>query len=261
MPKLAANLTTMFNEVPFLDRFEAAAKAGFKAVEYLFPYAHTKEEVAQRLKRTGLTQVMFNLPPGNWETGERGLAILPNRVEEFRAAVGKGIEYAEALDCTMVHAMAGVAPSGVHPARLRETYVSNLKFAAAEVAKRGLTLLIEPCNTRDIPGYYLCTSTQALAVIGAVAAPNLKLQYDIYHAQVMEGDLGHRLEMLLPTIGHIQISDLPGRHEPGTGEINYAYLLGHLDRIGYRGWVGCEYRPEAKTLDGLAWAKPYLGAN
>ncbi|HUC61393.1 MAG TPA: 2-oxo-tetronate isomerase [Alphaproteobacteria bacterium] len=261
MPKLAANLTTMFNEVPFLDRFEAAARAGFKAVEFLFPYAHSKGEVAGRLERFGLKQVMFNFPPGNWDAGERGLAILPDRVEEFRVAVVKGIDYAEALGCKMVHAMAGVAPSGVHPARLRETYVANLKFAAAKAAERGLTLLIEPCNTRDIPGYYLCTSTQALAVIGAVAAPNLRLQYDIYHAQVMEGDLSHRIERLLPTIGHIQISDLPGRHEPGTGEINYDYLLGHLDRLGYRGWVGCEYRPANGTVEGLGWAKPYLGAH
>lgn len=261
MPKLAANLTTMFNEVGFLDRFEAAASAGFKTVEFLFPYAHTKEEIAGRLKRFGLRQAMFNLPPGNWDGGERGIAILPDRMAEFRDAVGKAIEYARALDCGMIHAMAGVAPSGVHPARLRETYVNNLKFAAVEAAKHGLTLLIEPCNTRDIPGYYLCTSTQALAVIGAVAAPNLKLQYDIYHAQVMEGDLAHRLKNLLPVIGHIQISDLPGRHEPGTGEINYDFLLGHLDRIGYAGWVGCEYRPAGATLAGLGWAKAYLGAN
>jgi len=259
MPKLAANLTMMFNEVAFLERFEAAAKAGFKAVEYLFPYAHPKAEIAERLEAHGLAQALFNLPPGDWEAGERGTAILPNRINEFRDGLARAIEYAKALGCPRIHVMAGVAPSGVHPARLRETYVENLKFAAAEAAKENLTVLIEPINTRDMPGYYLCTSTQALAVIGAVKASNLRLQYDIYHAQIMEGDLAHTLENNLSVIGHIQIADTPGRHEPGSGEINYQFLLGFMDKVGYEGWVGCEYRPAAGTSAGLAWAKPWLG--
>ena len=258
MPKLAANLSMMFTESEFLARFGAAARAGFTAVEYLFPYAHAKEAIAEQLRSHRLRQVMFNLPPGNWEAGERGVAILPGRVGEFQDGVGHAIEYAKALGCSRLHAMAGVAPSGVHPARLRETYVGNLKYAAAEAAKEGITLLIEPINTRDIPGYYLCTSTQALAVIGAVGVPNLRLQYDIYHAQIMEGDLAHTLEKNLAVIGHIQIADTPGRHEPGTGEINYRFLLGFMDKVGYQGWVGCEYRPLGDTLAGLGWAKAYL---
>ncbi len=261
MPKLAANLSMMFNEVEFLERFEAASKAGFKAVEYLFPYAHAKEAIAERLAEHGLAQVLFNLPPGDWEAGERGIAILPNRVNEFRDGLGRAIEYAKTLGCPRIHVMAGVAPSGVHPARLRETYVENLKFASAAAAKENLTVLIEPINTRDIPGYYLCTSTQALAVMGAVKAANLKLQYDVYHAQIMEGDIAHTLERNLAVIGHIQIADTPGRHEPGTGEINYRFLLGFMDRVGYEGWVGCEYRPAAGTLPGLGWAKEFLGRN
>ncbi|HLI13511.1 MAG TPA: 2-oxo-tetronate isomerase [Alphaproteobacteria bacterium] len=260
MPKLAANLSMMFNEVDFLDRFGAAAKAGFKAVEYLFPYAYPKEQIAERLAAHGLGQVLFNLPPGNWEAGERGLAIMPDRIGEFQDGVGRAIDYAKALGCRRIHAMAGVAPAKMHPARLRETYVSNLKFAAAEAAKAGLTLVIEPINTRDIPGYYLCTSTQALAIIGAVGAANLKLQYDIYHAQIMEGDLAHTFEKNLAMIGHVQIADTPGRHEPGTGEINYNFLLGFMDKLGYQGWIGCEYRPLGDTVAGLAWAKPYLAA-
>jgi len=261
MPKLAANLSMMFTELDFLARFEAAGKAGFSAVEYLFPYPYPMEQLQERLARHGLQQAMFNLPPGDWEKGERGLAILPDRVSEFRDGVGTAIEYAKALGAKRLHAMAGVAPSGVHPARLREIYVENLKFAAAQAAKAGITLLIEPINSRDVPGYYLVTSTQALAVIGAVGAANLRLQYDIYHAQIMEGDLAHTLERNLGVIGHIQIADTPGRHEPGTGEINYSFLLGFMDRVGYAGWVGCEYRPLAGTLAGLGWARPYLGGN
>jgi len=258
MPKLAANLSMMFNEVEFLDRFAAAAKAGFRGVEYLFPYAYPKEAIGERLAKHGLAQALFNLPPGNWDAGERGVAILPDRVAEFQEGVGRAIEYAKTLKCERIHAMAGVAPSGVHPARLRETYVGNLKFAAAAAAKEGLTVVIEPINTRDIPGYYLCTSTQALAVIGAVGAANLRLQYDIYHAQIMEGDLAHTLQRNLGLIGHVQIADTPGRHEPGTGEINYNFLLRFMDDVGYQGWVGCEYRPAGDTVAGLSWARPFL---
>jgi hydroxypyruvate isomerase len=259
MPRLAANLSMMFTEVPFLDRLAAAAAAGFAAVEYLFPYAEPPEALAERLAENGLEQVLFNLPPGDWEAGERGLAILPDRVGAFRDGVGQAIEYAKALGCKRLHAMAGVAPSGVHPAQLRETYVENLKYAAREAAKAGITILIEPINSHDVPGYYLVTSTQALAVIGAVGAPNLRLQYDVYHAQIMEGDLAHTLEKNLGVIGHIQIADTPGRHEPGTGEISYDFLLGFMDKVGYAGWVGCEYRPRSGTLAGLGWARPYLG--
>jgi hydroxypyruvate isomerase len=261
MPKLAANLSMMFTELEFLDRFEAAARAGFAAVEYLFPYEHPKDAILERLRKYGLEQALFNLPPGDWAAGERGLAILPDRVEEFRDGVGRAIDYAKAFGCNRLHAMAGVAPSGVHPARLREIYVQNLKYAAEQAAKAGITMLIEPINSRDVPGYYLVTSTQALAVIGAVGTTNLRLQYDIYHAQIMEGDIAHTLERNLGVIGHIQIADTPGRHEPGTGEINYGFLLGFMDKVGYAGWVGCEYRPLAGTLEGLGWAKPYLQSN
>jgi hydroxypyruvate isomerase len=261
MPKLAANLSMMFAEHEFLDRFEAAARAGFSAVEYLFPYAHPKEAILERLRQHGLEQALFNLPPGDWDAGERGLAIHPDRVSEFRDGVGRAIDYATALGCKRLHAMAGVAPSGVHPARLREIYVQNLKYAAEQAAKVGITMLIEPINSRDVPGYYLVTSTQALAVIGAVGISNLRLQYDIYHAQIMEGDIAHTLERNLGVIGHIQIADTPGRHEPGTGEINYGFLLGFMDKVGYAGWVGCEYRPLAGTLEGLGWARSYLRGN
>jgi hydroxypyruvate isomerase len=261
MPKLAANLSMMFTELEFLDRFEAAARAGFAAVEYLFPYEHPKDAILERLRKYGLEQALFNLPPGDWAAGERGLAILPDRVEEFRDGVGRAIDYAKAFGCNRLHAMAGVAPSGVHPARLREIYVQNLKYAAEQAAKAGITMLIEPINSRDVPGYYLVTSTQALAVIGAVGTTNLRLQYDIYHAQIMEGDIAHTLERNLGVIGHIQIADTPGRHEPGTGEINYGFLLGFMDKVGYAGWVGCEYRPLAGTLEGLGWARSYLHGN
>lgn len=253
MPKFAANLTMMFNEVPFLDRFENAARAGFEAVEFLFPYAFAAADIKSRLDGNHLKLVLHNLPAGNWDAGERGIACLPGREGEFRAGVGKAIEYAKALRVPQVNCLAGKAPAGVDEAELKETFVANLKFAAAELGKAGLKLLIEPINTFDITGFYLSRTVQALAILDAVGADNAFVQYDIYHAQRMEGELAATMEKHLSRIGHIQLADNPGRHEPGTGEINYSFLFAHLDRIGYRGWVGCEYKPTKDTSTGLDW--------
>lgn len=258
MPKLAANLTMLFNEVEFLDRFAAAARCGFKGVEFLFPYAWPAERIAEKLHGSGLTQVLFNMPPGDWDKGERGLACLPDRVGEFRDNVGRAIEYAGVLGCRQLHAMAGLRPAGVAEEKLRETYVENLRFAAAETAKVGIRLLIEAINTRDIPGFYLNTSRQAFAIIDEVGSDNLFFQYDIYHMQIVEGDLARTIEANLPRIPHMQLADNPGRNEPGTGEVNYPFLLDFIDRIGYAGWIGCEYRPKAGTEAGLGWAARYL---
>jgi hydroxypyruvate isomerase len=253
MPRFAANLTMLWNELSFLDRFGAAARAGFDAVEFLFPYAHEPQQVADVAQKQRIAVALFNMPPGNWDAGERGLACLPSRRGEFQDGVGKAITYAKALGCDRVHAMAGLAPKGAAPEELRETYVSNLRFAAREVAKHGLTLLVEAINTRDIPGYYLTTSRQAFDVIEAVGEPNLHFQYDIYHMQIMEGDLAPTIERRLARIGHMQLADTPGRHEPGTGEINYDYLLARIDELGYRGRIGLEYKPLTTTDAGLGW--------
>jgi len=253
MPKFAANLTMLFNEHEFLDRFEAAAKAGFEAVEFLFPYAWPVAELQQRLKTHGLKLVLHNLPAGNWEAGDRGIACDPARVEEFRAGVARGIEYGTALGVPHLNCLAGKAPAGVDAAVLRSTFVANLRYAAAELKKAGLKLLIEPVNRFDIPGFYLNTTAQALAVLDEVGADNAYVQYDIYHAQRMEGELANTMSAQLARIGHIQLADNPGRNEPGTGEINYAFLFRHLDRIGYKGWIGCEYKPATRTEDGLGW--------
>ena len=258
MPRFAANLTMLFNEVGFLDRFAAAAEAGFKGVEYLFPYAYPKEELVERLRAHGLTQALHNLPAGDWDAGDRGIGCHPDRIGEFQEGVGRAVDYAAALGCPRVNCLAGIAPEGADPGVLRETFVANLKFAADALASAGITLLIEAINTRDIPGFYLCRTDQALAIIDEAGAPNLALQYDVYHMQIMEGDLAPTIERHLDRIGHIQISDTPGRHEPGTGEINYPFLFDHLDRLGYDGWVGCEYKPAAATADGLGWVRPYL---
>ena len=259
MPKLAANLSMMFNEVDFLDRFAAAAQAGFKGVEYLFPYGDDKHRLADLLAAHGLTQALHNLPAGDWDGGDRGLGCLADRVGEFQDGVGLAVEYATALGCKRLNALAGVAPEGADPEELRDTFVANLRFAAAACATAGITLVTEPINTRDIPGFYLCHTAQALAIIDEVGAPNLMLQYDVYHMQVMEGDLAPTIEANLGRIGHIQIADTPGRHEPGSGEINYGFLFGHIDAIGYDGWIGCEYKPATTTVEGLGWTKPYLG--
>lgn len=257
--RLAANLSMLFGEVGFLDRFEAAAAAGFRAVEYLFPYQHSPEELAGRLQASGLSQALFNLPAGDWDAGDRGLACLPDRTAEFREGVGLAAEYAAALGCRTVNALAGIAPSGADPERLTATLVDNLSYAAEELSGHGIRLVTEPINTIDIPGFFLTTTSQARGVLEKVGSDNLLIQYDAYHMQIMEGDLARTIEQNFALIGHVQIADNPGRHEPGTGEINYPFLLGHLDRLGYEGYVGCEYRPAAGTADGLGWAKEHLG--
>ncbi|MEZ5668193.1 MAG: hydroxypyruvate isomerase [Alphaproteobacteria bacterium] len=258
MPRLAANLSMLFNEVEFLDRFAAAAKAGFKGVEFLFPYAWPAEQIAERLAANNLTQALFNMPPGDWDAGERGYGCLPDKRGAFQDGVGQAIAYAKVLGCRTVHAMAGIAPAGADRRVLTETYVENISFAAAECAKEGITVVIEAINGRDIPGFFLNTSAQAIDILERVGATNARFQYDIYHMQIMEGDLAPTIERILPMIGHMQLADTPGRHEPGTGEINYGYLLPQIDRLGYSGWIGCEYRPAGDTAAGLGWARPYL---
>jgi len=253
MPKFAANLTMLFNEVPFLDRFERAAKAGFTAVEFLFPYAYPAQELKARLQANGLQLVLHNLPPGNWDGGERGIACLPDRVEEFRRGVVQGIEYGTALGAPQLNCLAGKVSQGADAAELRRTFVANLRYAAAELQKAGLKLLIEPINYYDIPGFYLNTTAQALSILDEVGSDNAYVQYDIYHAQRMEGELAATMQKHLPRIAHMQLADNPGRNEPGTGEINYAFLFAHLDRIGYGGWIGCEYKPAGLTEAGLGW--------
>ena len=253
MPKLAANLTMLYNEAPFLDRFALAAKDGFKAVEFLFPYAFKAEEIRQRLDTYGLQLVLHNLPAGNWDGGERGIACHPDRVAEFRQGVGQAIGYAKTLGVGQLNCLVGKAPAGVPDAELRKTLVENLRFAAAELKKVGLKLLVEPINTFDIPGFYLHGSSQTLAVLDEVGSDNAWLQYDIYHMQRMEGELAATMQKHLARIAHIQLADNPGRNEPGTGEIGYAFLFGFLDRIGYTGWIGCEYKPATTTTAGLGW--------
>jgi hydroxypyruvate isomerase len=259
MPKFAANLTMLYNEVDFMDRFKAASDSGFKGVEYLFPYAWPKEQLAGQLASYGLTQVLHNLPAGDWAGGERGIAIMPERVGEFQDGVGKAIEYATALGCKQVNCLSGIAPAGADPDKIRETFISNISFAAEQLKGHGIKLLVEMINTFDIPGFYLCRTDQALDLIAASGSDNVYLQYDIYHMQRMEGEIAATIAKNLPRIAHLQLADNPGRNEPGTGEINYGFLFSHLDRIGYDGWIGCEYKPAAKTEDGLGWLKPYLG--
>jgi hydroxypyruvate isomerase len=253
MPKFAANLTMLFNEAPFMERFGAARAAGFDAVEYLFPYEFPKEALAAELDKHRLSQVLFNLPAGNWAAGERGIASHPDRVGEFQDGVGKAIEYARALQCPRMNCLAGIAPKGLAREKARETLVANLKFAADRLKAAGLTLVIEPINTFDIPGFYVTTTREGLDLIEATGSDNLFLQYDIYHMQRMEGELAGTLKAQLPKIGHIQLADNPGRNEPGTGEINYRFLFRHLDEIGYQGWIGCEYKPKTTTVAGLGW--------
>lgn len=243
----------LFGEHDFLDRFDAAARAGFKGVEYIGPYEHEPEVVAARLKKNGLAQVLFNLPPGDWGKGERGIAVLPDRTDEFHKGVDTAITYAKALGCSQVNCLAGIALRDVEPSVLEEVLVENLKFAAEKLEKQDIKLLIEPINTHDIPGFFLNTSRQALAIMDRVGSRNIFLQYDIYHMQIMEGDLARTIEQNLGRIAHIQLADNPGRHEPGTGEISFAFLYEHLDRIGYPGWVGAEYKPEHGTVEGLGW--------
>ncbi|HEV7577038.1 MAG TPA: hydroxypyruvate isomerase [Caldimonas sp.] len=253
MPRFAANLSMLFTEVAFLDRFDRAAKAGFKAVEFLFPYDHPAAEIKARLDANGLELVLHNLPAGNWDGGERGIGCLPDRTGEFRSGVARAVEYATALGVPQLNCLAGKVPANVDAAVLRRTFVENLRFAAMALKSAGLKLLIEPINVFDIPGFYLNRTEQAIDLLDEVAADNAFVQYDIYHAQRMEGELAATLARHLARIGHVQLADNPGRNEPGSGEINYAFLFQHLDRIGYRGWIGCEYKPAAGTEAGLAW--------
>jgi hydroxypyruvate isomerase len=256
MPKFSANLSMLFTEhAALIDRFDAAAAAGFRGIEYVGAYDLPVETVAARLKKLGLVQVLFNLPPGDWAKGERGIAILPDRVDEFRAGVETAIAYAEATGCGQVNCLAGIAPAGAERALLEETLVANLAYAADRLRAAGIRLLAEPINTLDIPGFFLTGTRQALALFDRVGSDNLYLQYDIYHMQVMEGDLARTIEHHLDRIAHVQLADNPGRHEPGTGEINYPFLFDHLDRLGYAGWVGAEYRPQAGTEAGLGWLR------
>jgi hydroxypyruvate isomerase len=253
MPKIAANLTMLFTEVPFLDRFEAAARSGFKAVEFLFPYEYKPAELRARLDGNGLKLVLHNLPPGDWSRGERGIGCHPDRVGEFRDNVGRAIDYATALGAPQVNCLAGIAPGGVAPEALRATFVDNLRYAAGKLKAAGIRLLIEPINFYDIPGFYLNRTAQALELIAEVGSDNLYVQYDIYHAQRMEGELANTIKANLGRIAHMQLADNPGRNEPGTGEINYRFLFGWLDAIGYDGWIGCEYKPKTSTDAGLGW--------
>ena len=255
MPKFAANLSMMFNEVAFLDRFSAAAAAGFRAVEYLFPYEYRPEEIGKRLREHQLENVLFNLPPGNWAAGERGITCIPGREEEFRAGVEKALSYALSLGVRRLHAMAGLAPANADPEALKATYTANLRYAAEKFAPHGITLLIEAINTRDMPGFYLNMQAQSHAACCAVNLPNIKMQFDFYHAQIMEGDLETKLRKYAPYWGHMQVASVPKRNEPDSGELNYPYLFRVIDEVGYDGWVGCEYRPAGKTLDGLAWLR------
>jgi hydroxypyruvate isomerase len=255
MPRFSANLSMLFGEHDFLDRFDAAARAGFEGVEYVGPYDYPPETVAARLKKNGLVQVLFNLPPGNWAMGERGIAVLADRVAEFRRSVDTAITYAKALGCSQVNCLAGITPAGFDKSAAEAIFIENLKYAAPRLEQAGIRLLIEAINTRDIPGFFLTNSKQALSIIDRVGSDNLFFQFDIYHMQIMEGDLAPTIEKNLGRIAHIQLADTPGRHEPGTGEINYPFLCEHLDRIGYAGWVGAEYKPKAGTEAGLGWLK------
>jgi len=255
MPRLAANVSTLFPEVGFLERFAAAAAAGFKAVEYQFPYQWKAEDIAARVRAAGLQVVLHNLPAGDFARGERGIAALPGREREFREGVERAIDYARAVNCPRLNCLAGLAPvDREHFAVL----VDNVRFAARKLGAAGLSLTLEAINTRTVPGFFLSRSAQAIDVLNAAGEGNAFLQYDFFHMQIMEGDLAQTVERLLPRIGHIQLADVPGRHEPGSGEINFDFLLRHLDTLGYSGWVGCEYNPQGDTLEGLKWARPYL---
>ncbi len=256
MPRFAANLTFLFNELPFVERFAAARTAGFDAVEFISPYGLSVGQLGQLVEENQLAISVFNLPAGDWEAGERGLAALPGREAEFQASVGLALQYAQASGATQLHMMAGIT-AGMDHALVRQTYLANLRYAAERLAEAGLTLLIEPINTRDMPGYFLAQTDQAVQVIEEVALPNLKLQFDIYHHQISRGDVSRYLERLMPVIGHIQIASIPARQEPDTGELDYRHVFRLLDELGYTGWVGCEYRPRVGTVAGLGWLIPY----
>lgn len=265
MPRFAANLSMLYNDVDFLDRFAAAARDGFKAVEYLFPYAYTPEQLAALLRQHGLQQVLFNAPPGDWDAGERGIACLPGREAEFREGIARAITYAQALQCPRIHVMAGLVPPDVDPATVRATYVANVRYAAEQAAAHGIQILLEPINGRDMPGFFLSRQDQAHALVAEIGATNVKVQMDLYHCQIVEGDLAMKIRQYLPTgnVGHFQIAGVPERHEPDVGELNYPYLFQLLDTLGYDGWIGCEYKPARgaaphATRDGLGWLQPWL---
>lgn len=253
MPKFAANLSMMFTEVPFLDRFIAASNAGFSAVEFLFPYEYPAEVVRDRAIAAGVEVTLFNMPPGDWKAGERGIACIPGRTEEFRAGVDKALSYTSVLGVSRLHAMAGIVPHDADPVVCRATLIDNLTYAADRVARHGITLLLEAINTRDMPGFSVSTQLESYAICREVNAPNLKMQMDLYHMQVMEGDLATKLRLYASHCGHIQVAGCPERNEPDTGEIRYEYLFQLIDAIGYDGWLGCEYRPAGRTSDGLNW--------
>ena len=257
MPRFAANLSMMFNEVPFLDRFALAAKAGFKGVEFLFPYEHPAAEIAARLKDNGLQQVLFNAPAGDFAKGERGMAAIPGKQAAFRDSIKIALEYANVLACPRLHIMAGLKPEGVAHDTLTAVYGANLAYAAEECSKAGVKPIIEPINHRDIPGFFLNTTDQAAAIIAAIGPEKLGLQFDLYHCQITEGDVVKRVEKHLPLIAHMQVADTPGRNEPGTGEVNWPFVFKTIDALGFRGWSGCEYRPAGETLAGLSWFAPY----
>jgi hydroxypyruvate isomerase len=258
MPKLAANLSTLFTEVPFLERFKAAARAGFEAVEYQYPYEWQPRDIAAAARDAGVEVVLHNMPPGDAALGERGTACLPGRERRFQDDLDRAIEYAQPVGCRSLHLMAGVVPSGMQRAALHPTYVANLKYAAKRLRHEGMRLLIEPLSERTVANCFLRSSAQAAQVLDEVAADNALLQYDLFHMQLMEGNLAATLERLLSRIGHIQLADAPARNEPGTGEINFDFMLAHIDRIGYSGWIGCEYNPRGDTVEGLKWAQSYL---
>ncbi|APR38573.1 2-oxo-tetronate isomerase [Paraburkholderia sp. SOS3] len=260
MPRFAANLTMMYREHAFLDRFGAAAADGFKAVEYLFPYDYPAEDLAALLKKHNLEQALFNAPPGDWASGERGIAALPGREDEFKRSVDTALQYAHVLGNRKLHFMAGLVPAGADRARHRDVYVHNVAYAASQAAQHGLMVVIEPINTRDMPGYFLNLQGDAKKICGEVGAANLKVQFDLYHCQIMEGDLAVKLkQMMKDDIGHLQIAGVPDRHEPDLGEVNYPYLFDLIDELGYDGWIGCEYIPKGPTSAGLGWAKKWLG--
>jgi 2-dehydrotetronate isomerase len=257
MPRFAANLTMMFNEVPFLDRFEAAAKAGFTAVEFLFPYAFPAEEIGKRLRANGLTQALFNLPPGNWDAGEKGFAALPERFAELKQSLHTALPYAEATGVKRVHLMAGIASRT--DAKAIEAFYKSVAWSCEFFAPHGLDVVIEPINARNVPGYFLNDFVFAHELINELKIANLKLQFDIYHCQIIHGDVTMRLREMMPMTGHVQIASIPSRHEPDGEELNYPFIFAELDRLGYGGFVGCEYNPRGKTTDGLGWFKQYAG--
>jgi hydroxypyruvate isomerase len=255
MPRFAANLSMMFTEHAFLDRFDAAAEAGFEAVEYLFPYEHDPEAIAERLSRNRLTQALFNMPPGDWAAGERGFASLPERFEDVRGGVETALVYAKATGVKRLHLMAGLSDRG-DPAK-REAYRRAVRHAAERLGPEGIDVLLEPINGRNMPGYFLNDFAWTVALIAELGLPNVKLQFDIYHRQILHGDVTMALRALLPVSGHVQIASVPSRHEPDGEELNYPFLFAELDRLGYAGFVGCEYNPRAGTREGLGWFSPY----